>query len=742
MSSELTQQDNTSNQNGQAMRVSLFQSIACFDYQLPPQDIKPGCRVIVPVRSQERIAIVLGKVESSVPPNKLRAICKVLDEEPIISETLLTLLQWVADYYQSPLATILRAAIPAAIRNGKPPKLSQYQVWECCENELSTEEITKALKGTKKQKIIYQALQREGPLDDTSLKSRFIAWRPSMRALVKKGLVQSHPWIPDPKQAQQAADYALTDEQQTAIEAVRAKPNTFACYLLQGITGSGKTEVYLNLSTDAVSGSRQVLVLVPEISLIMQTAARFYRRLGKRVACFHSGLGVAERLHCWSRVANGDIDVVVGTRSAVFLPFHDLGLIIVDEEHDHSYKDDHGSCYHARDVAIKRAQLSAIPIVLGSATPSLESIHNALSEGKYQHLQLTQRFGKLPVLKQHIIDMRTQPTRHGLSQDLLQAIERCLERDEQVLLFINRRGYAPVILCKECGAPCDCPRCDAHMVYHAKRRKLHCHHCATTAPLPKVCPACGKETLKAVGIGIEQVEKALQEIYPGVSIARFDRDAIRRRAELEEALDRASAGEAKILLGTQMLIKGHHFTRVSLVGVINVDNALFSADFRSEERLAQTLVQVSGRAGRGDVSGEVWVQTHHPQHPNLQLLATQDYSQVVGSLLAERKRSFLPPYCRLALFRAEAKSTSLAMQFLQEFFNRTSKTCPQDVQIYPPMPALMERRQGFHRARLLIKASDGHTLRRFLQEVMPSMESNRFGSRVRWHIDIDPTDID
>jgi primosomal protein N' (replication factor Y) len=508
--------------------------------------------------------------------------------------------------------------------------------------------------------------------------------------------------------------------------------------LLYGVTGSGKTEVFFRLISDALARGRQCLLLVPEIALTPQLERRLRARFPVKLAVFHSGLTASQRLGAWRAARSGEARLIVGTRSAAFAPLREAGLIVVDEEHDPSYKQQSGFRYSGRDLAVKRAKSLDVPIVLASATPSLESFRNAV-EGRYRLLTLPTRIGAARTPKMRVIDLNQHAMRHGLSTPLLSAMEQHLGRGNQVLLFINRRGFAPVLFCPECEKTSDCRRCDARMTVHARAGQLRCHHCGSREPLHWTCPDCGAERV-GVGAGTERITSELEQLYPDHAIARLDRDAVIGREELDRVLDRIETGEARIIVGTQLLTKGHDFPRVTLVGVLNADQGLFGTDFRSEERLAQTIIQVAGRAGRREHPGEVLIQTHYPAHPLLQDLLSGDYGAFAEHALAERRATGWPPFSHLAVFRAEAHERDRVFAFL----GRLERHCGRDdggLKVFGPTPDWMERRDGRFRAQLLFQASRRNRLHAALRSCLDALAGWPETRRVRWSIDVDPVEL-
>jgi primosomal protein N' (replication factor Y) len=543
-----------------------------------------------------------------------------------------------------------------------------------------------------------------------------------------------------PTPTESSTAHTLNPEQAAALDQIRQALGRFQVQLLEGVTGSGKTEVYLQAITEVVARGQQALVLVPEIGLTPQFVARFRARLGAQLALAHSGLADGERLNAWLAAREGSAAVVIGTRSAVFTPLPKLGLIVIDEEHDGSYKQQEGFRYSARDLAIRRAQQAGVPVVLGSATPSLESLHNAAS-GRYQLLHLSQRAGAAEHPPMHLIDVRGQYLREGLSNALIAHIRRHLDAGGQALLFLNRRGFAPTLLCHSCGWVAGCKRCDAHMTLHHAQRKMRCHHCgAERAPEP-ACPSCKSSDLLAMGQGTERVEQALQEIFPDVGLARIDRDTTRRKGSLDRLLEEVHSGQARILIGTQMLAKGHDFPDVTLVGVLNADGGLFSVDFRAPERMAQLITQVAGRAGRASRPGQVYIQTHQPQHPLLNQLIRAGYRAFAEVALQERREAAYPPHGHMAVLRAESVQPAAAMKFLEEAAALARETLPDSVELWGPVPAPMERRAGRVRAQLLLQSRTRKPLHALLREWVPQLDGLPTTRRARWSLDVDPQDL-
>jgi primosomal protein N' (replication factor Y) len=537
----------------------------------------------------------------------------------------------------------------------------------------------------------------------------------------------------------QTSALELNSAQQHAVETI-GNAKGFNTFLLDGVTGSGKTEVYLQAITRILANQGQALILVPEIGLTPQMLARFRQRFAVPIAVLHSKLTDKERFKTWLAAKAGEIPIVIGTRSAVFTPLSKLGLIILDEEHDVSFKQQSGFRYSARDLAIMRGHMENIPVLLGSATPSLESLQNVV-QGRHERLSLPNRAGTATLPHFSVIDVRRQSLDEGLSTPLLDAIKQHVQQGSQVLLFLNRRGYAPTLLCHQCGWHADCQRCDARLTLHQKPRQLFCHHCGKAAAVPSHCAKCQSTALLALGLGTERVELALERHFPDITRVRIDSDTTRRKGSLQQMLDNIHAGQSQILIGTQMLAKGHHFPNVTLVGIVHADQSLFSADFRAVERLGQLITQVAGRAGRAAKAGEVMLQTHHPDHPLLQQLLREGYQPFSQTLLTERQAAQLPPFAYLTLINAEALQQQEPQKFLQAVAEIARANAGSEVQVLGPIPALMERRAGHYRAQLLLRSNTRRLLQEVLKQLINRITALAATRKVRWSIDVDPQEM-
>ncbi len=719
-----------------------------FDYLPPAGQIADtaliGCRVRVPFGSRELVGFIddVGAPDADAPglaERDLKRALTVLDREPLLHGELLATLRWAARYYHAPLGEVVATALPASLRRGDPlPETCAYG-WEL------TEAGRTGLAGLRKHTGTRRLAERiaANATDEDVLDTDFDDWRGAARALHKRGYAErvalSRGGIATPA----TPGHPLSQPQRLAADAVLAAGGRFQPLLLEGVTGSGKTEVYLEAIADCIARGKQALVLVPEIGLTPQTLRRFRAQLGVPVHALHSGLADGERARVWTAMARGEARVLVGTRSAIFTPLPDAGLIVVDEEHDASYKQQDGVRYHARDLALVRAKTFGIPVLLGSATPSLESLQHALG-GRYTHLHLRQRAGDARPPSVRVIDVRKRALDGGLSQDMLDAIAATLARGEQALVFKNRRGYAPVLLCYDCGWNARCKRCaasskDMAMTVHARGGRLICHHCGARQPAPKACPDCASLALMPQGAGTERIEDTLAKHFPDAPLLRVDRETTRHRDALEKHLAMLGDG-AGILVGTQMLAKGHDLPNLTLVCVVGVDEGLHSVDFRAPEKLAQLLIQVAGRGGRASKPGTVLLQTHHPEHPLLRTLLGGGYPAFAALELAQREATGFPPYGYLALLRAEAPTDAAVQEFLVEA-KQAFATSATTATIHGPLPAPMPRRAGKARAQLHLSATQRPALQAALNAWMPQLHALKSARKVRWSLDVDPVDL-
>jgi primosomal protein N' (replication factor Y) (superfamily II helicase) len=716
------------------------------DYLPPPhcsrQALRPGMRVQVPFGKRKTVGVLVQiAAQSRIASQRLRPALSLLDQEPLLGSDLLELSAWASRYYHHPLGEVMSALLPAALRSGqtaRPPALRMWRVTAAGKTVSPTD-----LRRAPRQAALLNRLQQSPDgIGGSELSELETTWRGAMRALLEKGWAEFLTRVAPPAAQEACApqDIKLNDAQHKAVDAVGAALGGFASFLLDGVTGSGKTEVYLQIISRVIAAGRQALLLVPEIGLTPQLINRFSARLGHTLAVLHSGLTDSERLQAWLLARNGQAPIIIGTRSAVFTPLLKPGIIIIDEEHDLSFKQQDGFRYHARDVAVWRARQLGIPVVLGSATPSFETLYN-IERGRYRRLDLPARAGEAKPPRLRTIDMRSQKLEGNLSPGLLQAMARHLEQGNQVLLFLNRRGFAPTLLCHDCGWVAQCRRCDAHLTYHHGQRRLRCHHCGAEQAMPEHCPACNGTELHPLGHGTERVEQALRHHFPQFSCARIDRDSTRRKGALQQLLDDAHSGHHRILLGTQMLAKGHHFPNVTLAAILDGDQGLFGFDFRAGERMAQLITQVAGRAGRAAQAGEVMIQTHHPEHPLLRTLLTEGYHRYAAAALAERREAELPPYVNLVLLRAEATTADAPTRFLDGALRLANALGTPGVTLLGPIPSPMERRAGRYRAQLLVQAVQRADLHRLLDAWLPPLGQLPAARKVRWSVDVDPMEM-
>ncbi len=722
-----------------------------FDY-LPPAGVptdalQPGVRLRVPFGRRETLGILIEVVRhSEVPADRLKPALELIDTRPPLSPELFRFCLWTAQYYQHSLGDTFSWALPVLLRQGEPAAVLQERFWYAADGA-RPEDVRLARAPRQRETLRTIAQHPHGVAH--SLLSQLQLSKDSLEQLLVKGLLRvetrrRHP--PSRHQGGWLLQPALTmnSEQRAAFEAIRAGLDGFQAFLLAGVTGSGKTEVYLQLIHQVLEAGKQVLVLIPEINLGPQTLARFEQRFNARIALLHSNVNDRERLDAWIAARDGEADIVIGTRSALFTPLKHPGLIVLDEEHDASYKQQEGLRYHARDLAVVRARQENLPIVLGSATPSLESLHNAHS-GRYALLKLTRRAGNAQAPRFLRLDVKSRPLEAGISGPLQQAMAQTLAAGQQVLVFLNRRGYAPSLLCHDCGWISQCPRCDARMTLHQRHNELRCHHCGHCSRPPLNCPDCGRVDLRPVGAGTERAEARLGVLFPDYPVLRIDRDSTSRKGSMENLLATINRGEPCLLVGTQMLAKGHHFPRVTLVAILDADGGLFSADFRASERMAQLIVQVAGRAGRAEEPGKVIIQTHLADHPLLVQLTEQGYFAFAEQALSERRAAGLPPFSHLALLRAEASKPGQAEAFLEQACDCAEQLLAQSavsgVELLGPVPAPMERRAGRYRAQLLLQGNARAALHKLMSAWLPQVEALPGSRSVRWSLDVDPIDL-
>ena len=714
-----------------------------FDYLYPPDDLTPivGGRVLVPFGSQKRVGIVVDlPAFSDVAKEKLKPIIDVLDAESLFNSTTWDWLAWSANYYRAALGDVLFQALPVKLRNGESAVKNDRTFWRITDLGKQALESGELKRAKKQIEALNLLLTQDLEKGNNEIGSAI--WS----ALKGKDYVKEIIVPTEQKSWQQTLgdnplvnlDNRLTLNKQQALAFSQLLfQEGFNVWLLEGVTGSGKTEIYLQYIEEVLKKGKQVLVLVPEIGLTPQTVRRFQARFNVEIDVLHSNLNDTQRLNVWERARTGQSAIVIGTRSALFTQFSDLGLIILDEEHDGSFKQQDGWRYHARDLGIVLAQKLNIPILLGSATPSLESVNN-VQNGKYHHLVLSKRAGNATALRQFVIDLKHQRIQNGLSEPLLKRMQEHLEKGNQVLLFLNRRGFAPVLLCHECGWIDECHHCEKPYTYHQHQRVLRCHHCGAQKTVPMQCGHCGSTHLVTTGLGTEQLEETLKARFPQYNIARIDRDSTARKGKLEGYLEDIQQGKSQILIGTQMLAKGHHFPNVTLVALVNVDNALFSLDFRAEERLAQLYVQVAGRSGRAEKQGEVVLQTHYPDHPLLTTLLEKGYQAFAEETLKLRHNMGLPPFSFQALFKAQCRHSEEAENALSQLASFFYEQKIEGLQVLGPIPAPFSKKAGQYRWQLLLQHASRKQLQAALSRYSPELIKS---SQVRLILDVDPLDL-
>ncbi len=727
------------------VRVELDVPVAGpFDYEAGHVDVGVGALVAVPFGRRRLVGVVTALAQTSaVDQTRLKRVERVLPVDPLPASSL-SLAAFCADYYRHPLGQVLSVALPTMLR--KPDYGKRVRTWEysLCKEGLAHLEDSISPRATGQRRLL-RALAEGHAVDSVQARLIYPGAARVLREWEEKGWVERRAARALPGGAQpirsreSTVTPALTDEQRQAIGAIGESFGRYVPWLLHGVTGSGKTEVYLSLIEQAAASGKQTLLLVPEINLTPQLEAHVQGRFPHlELVSLHSGLAEGERLARWQKARGGQASIVLGTRLAVFTPLPRPGLVIVDEEHDLSYKQAEGLRYHARDLAVYVAKCAGIPVVLGSATPSLETYANAL-EGRYQMAELRQRpVAMAPAVE--FIDVRGQQLSHGLSDAAIAAVRHCVSRGEQSLIYINRRGFAPVMLCHACGWMAECLRCSARLTLHSRSSKLRCHYCGHEEPVVSVCPTCGNQDLHGLGQGTQRVEEALQALVPAARVLRVDSDSTRRRGAFARMREQIHDEEVDVLVGTQMLAKGHDFPKLTLVVILGADHALYSSDFRAAERLFQQLMQVAGRAGRSDRPGHVLIQTEFPDHLVYRALARQDFAAFAENLLTERRNSGFPPYVYQAVLRAEAHREEDMWSLLRNAASKGASVAASDITIYDCVPAPVFRIAGRFRGQLLIQAYSRKALRQFLASWHPLLREGK-ASAARWVIDVDPVEL-
>ena len=715
-----------------------------FSY-LPPKNntssLKQGSRVLIPFGRRTLVGVIWGFIKKDpFDKRKYKYIKDVLDESPLLDANSISLAEWSSRYYHYPLGEIITYFFPPSIRKGKDAKFRESKYLELT-SKGSFLQATDLSRAPSQQKLIELLKEKT----EISLKSAqaFGISAAVINGLIEKGFIArfSRELSPYKKFENNnlLSSKELNPEQSEAVNAINGAQNKNITFLLDGITGSGKTEVYLQAIQEVIRQGRQALILIPEIGLAPQAEERFREYFGDRVMSFHSAKNDREKVDAWLGASRGLVDIIIGTRSSVFLPMKNLGIIVVDEEHDLSFKQMDKFRYSARDMALYRAKLEKVPVVLASATPSLETLKNA-EEDKYKVLKLSKRATGASLPSFQAVDLRGKELFEGLSKELLEASQTELAQGNQVLIFLNRRGYAPSMICKVCGWISNCERCDALMTVHKNPLKLHCHHCEAQKPYPNKCQSCDSNDFLTYGFGTEKIEEFLQNYFPNIKTLRIDSDSTRKKETLNEYFSEIREGKPMILLGTQLLAKGHHFPDVTLVGIIDADSGLFSADFRGSERVAQLMTQVSGRAGRDKKPGRVILQSYCPDHPQIEEIITGSYDKFAKKLLGERKSLKIPPFSFQAKIFAESPKSLISRDFILNLLNQSKidEKIRMNVRVIGPLPSVMEKKSGVYRWELSIFSKSRSNLHKYLDVMQSRLYDPKLSKQVRWSIDVDP----
>ena len=722
-----------------AIAIPLYR---IFDYAINDSElVRVGTRYRLPFGQGSRTGVLLAAHNSAnVQPDRIKAAGECLDDSPVLSGHLIALATWMSNYYLQPIGEVLFQCLPRYLRKARREKPVRVKYWQANTIDPVLRERIKK-RSPRQHQILFAIEQSVCGLNALQLKNVNSNWHNLVRSLEDKKAI-AWDWSKPQASSTPLEDLPeLNREQADAFSQMEGRFSRFSVHLLDGITGSGKTEVYFRLIQSQLNQQSQVIYLVPEIGLTSQLVERVRRRFGERFAISHSALTERRQYEAWERFRQGEVSIMLGTRSSLFSQSARLGLIIIDEEHDASYKQEDGIRYHARDVAIKRAQMLDIPILLGSATPSLESLNNCERE-HYFWYRLSQRPTRYAPPGIQLIDSRNTILEHGCSPYLLQRIEHHLGQNNQVLLYLNRRGFAPVVMCHECGWQAVCRHCDSRLTLHQSLNRLLCHHCGFAQPVPSSCGDCANTGIRHYGIGTEQLEQGMKKRFPDYQVLRIDRDSITSRDDFARRMETLREGGPCLLIGTQMIAKGHDYPAITMSAILDADQALFSASYRASERLVQTAVQVSGRSGRGDQAGEAYLQTDFPDHPLMQALANQDYRKIADTITRERKLLGFPPYARVVMFRADALSLQQATDKLDEIKHcLADSTTRHQVKCIGPIPALMTRRIGRYRAQLCLISPDMRKLRSVLRESMPEIELIKSTQKVKWVVDVDAFDL-
>ncbi|MDF1756765.1 MAG: primosomal protein N' [Legionellaceae bacterium] len=722
----------------QVYKVAVLNTIHdSFDYRVENLSPVIGARVWVMFRNTKRLGVVVGIGEPERLDIEFKPIISVIDEQQLIPDEILSLSRWVSTYYQAALPAVLSLVLPKKYRLGGEALLPTTEYYSLALSaEKSLESISK--KAKKQLEIIDYLLKKSNPVSKQELMQESFT-SAQLQALLDKKILKKQISTAKPVINFDKTSYPLplNNEQKNACDIISRSLSSYHCFLLKGVTGSGKTEVYLQVIAKVLEKKQQVLILVPEIGLTPQLLERFSSRFKEHMLVIHSNLNDTERQQAWQLAHANEVQLIIGTRSAIFTPMPNLGLIVIDEEHDLSLKQMDGVRYFARDTALMRAFSANIPVILGSATPSLESIYNCRLK-KYTLLELNEKAIDSPPLHYQILDIRNQKLQNGLAKDTIELISEHLSQDNQVLVFINRRGFSPVLFCHDCGFVADCPYCDTHLTFHRKINKLMCHHCGLVKPKTNRCGGCHGHNLVPIGVGTQRVYEYLSEIFPTTRVLRIDRDETSRKNAINEYLESIRSGDAQLIIGTQMLAKGHHFPNLNLVVILDADSGFYNQDFRALERLGQLLVQVSGRSGRAETPGQVLIQTALPKDPLLNILIQEGYESFADLLLDGRKQAMLPPYTNLAMFRAQCSS----QQELLEFMHMVKKQLLiHDITVLGPALAPLAKKSGQYRMQLMLKSPSRKKLSQSLSVMRDELSTKKISSRLRWNIDVDPMDL-
>ncbi len=701
--------------------------------------LRPGSRVIVPFGKRSIVGIIVSLVtQSTVENTKLKSIAEVIDSEPIIEKHHLNFYLWSANYYHHPIGDALFKMLPSNLRKGFPIPKTTTTCWKIDD---TSDYPRDRIRSANQIKLLDRITVKNYETDE-NLSLTF--GRSTISALAKKKIIikvekaskdLTSANLPIEKQMPKS----LTKEQLKVFTELSSQG--FSCSLIDGVTGSGKTEIYLQFATTVLKANKQVLILVPEINLIDQITKQFTDRFNLKTIVFHSNISDKERLKNWTQARNGDAQIIIGTRSSIFIPTINLGLIVVDEEHDQSYKQQDGFSYSARDLAIQRASNEKIPVILGSATPSLETIQNC-KKNKYKYLEMTKRISNTNPTSWKFIDLKTEIVTNGISSFAIDKIRETLKKDKQALIFINRRGYAPALICNACNKAIECSKCDSKMTLHKAQKKIICHHCDYSALIPNRCPLCDN-TLTAIGSGTERIEEYLESIFNKTTIVRVDRDSARKKFFIRDMNEKISQGGPCILIGTQMLAKGHDFKHITSVFVLDTDAELFHPDFKSQERLGQLLTQVAGRGGRGISSSEIFLQTYYPNHPLLEKLTNGNYKEFLKEIGKEREITSMPPFSFITLIRANSVNEKNVIDFLNLVRKMVELVEPQSPQnqYLGPIPSMLEKRAGRYRYNFQIKTRTRSKMHSLLTKLIKQLSKTKSYSNVRWSIDVDPIEL-